>query len=621
MPEIYLNNILKEFIQDNEKKTCLIKGEWGIGKTFFWSKFLKNNTDFISKEIKSYSYVSLFGVKEISDIKDKIIYNAIGKDRLHLDPNNTYFKFFWKEIKKRSWSDRWKFIKNEYPLQRIWLSVKKLVYWFLHLPGLLKKVFGARPPKYFLIKNQLICFDDIERMGSGLSIKALMGLADELVSQRNCKIIFISNEGQLLDLNKKEFQNYREKVIDMEISYIPSVKENFRNIFANFDLESKWGDITFRRCIELKISNMRILKIIKNAVKDYVLEFEKEDLPDEIIKDFLLTLISLIKMYLDKFDEVYDTVKEKYFNKEIDFSEKIYRNTVLGKGTSAIDKKEKTSLTEEDEYDLFLKLTEQCDKNKKSIFDEEIIFYIKNGFVSEQFKKFTDEGKKQLKVLQASERAMFYRNKINSIWDVFYSSFKENESEIIDCIEDLLNDDDLYNFVTILDFNNLLRNKCFFYEVVGKAIDEADLRSHIKKYIQLNREQIMKTPADILDIQLMTDTEGRARLIYEIMMDEIGELERDEKTRRTSLEIVEPFYWRDAWTKRERDLLGSLTKEDYVELCEIDDFRLLRKIHTTRKIMKSYQDMENNVKILDGVLDEISKTTRLNKKRVEIIKQ
>jgi len=45
--------------------------------------------------------------------------------------------------------------------------------------------------EYGLVKNYIICFDDIERKGSTLSIKELMGLVDELSIQKNCKIILI----------------------------------------------------------------------------------------------------------------------------------------------------------------------------------------------------------------------------------------------------------------------------------------------------------------------------------------------------------------------------------------------------------------------------------------------
>lgn len=38
--------------------------------------------------------------------------------------------------------------------------------------------------EYSLINNYLVCFDDLERRGSGLSIKEVMGFIDELAQRK-----------------------------------------------------------------------------------------------------------------------------------------------------------------------------------------------------------------------------------------------------------------------------------------------------------------------------------------------------------------------------------------------------------------------------------------------------
>lgn len=42
----------------SDNKVLVIKGDWGVGKTFFWNKYYENNINNLSQ--LAYSYVSLF---------------------------------------------------------------------------------------------------------------------------------------------------------------------------------------------------------------------------------------------------------------------------------------------------------------------------------------------------------------------------------------------------------------------------------------------------------------------------------------------------------------------------------------------------------------------------------
>jgi Cdc6-like AAA superfamily ATPase len=54
---------------------CLVKGEWGVGKTYFIKKFIHENHASIAKQ--SYSYVSLFGVSSAGDLMHAIYLNTV----------------------------------------------------------------------------------------------------------------------------------------------------------------------------------------------------------------------------------------------------------------------------------------------------------------------------------------------------------------------------------------------------------------------------------------------------------------------------------------------------------------------------------------------------------------
>jgi hypothetical protein len=57
------------FLKSDTPEVLAIKGAWGVGKTYSWNKFLNkaNNRNEISLE--RYSYVSLFGVDSLEELR------------------------------------------------------------------------------------------------------------------------------------------------------------------------------------------------------------------------------------------------------------------------------------------------------------------------------------------------------------------------------------------------------------------------------------------------------------------------------------------------------------------------------------------------------------------------
>jgi predicted AAA+ superfamily ATPase len=49
---------LKYLLTRADPFICLIKGQWGVGKTYFVKKFIRDNRDSIAKA--NFAYVSLF---------------------------------------------------------------------------------------------------------------------------------------------------------------------------------------------------------------------------------------------------------------------------------------------------------------------------------------------------------------------------------------------------------------------------------------------------------------------------------------------------------------------------------------------------------------------------------
>ena len=124
-----------------------------------------------------------------------------------------------------------------------------------------------------LISSTLICIDDIERRGAGLSIREVLGLSSNLKELKNCKIALILND-EALGNEKGDFEKYFEKVIDVSFRFEPSPQESARIAFrGNDDL----GQQMMRFCVQLGISNIRLLKKIERAVRLVAPTLQKHD--------------------------------------------------------------------------------------------------------------------------------------------------------------------------------------------------------------------------------------------------------------------------------------------------------------------------------------------------------
>ena len=248
---------IDSFLED-ETSVLVLKGSWGVGKTYFWEHYVNEKKE--ANEIKNtaYSYVSLFGLNNLDDLKLRIFHN--GKAIKSEEVIKKEFEESVDEMSKLYRYAPWLYsLKNKVPF------IGSLTKFGKELPFINKvgSLIGAA--EYGLVKNYLICFDDLERKGDKLSIKEVMGLIDELSTRKKCKIVLIFNDKTLADNNqdRNDFDKYREKVVDVETEYKPSVEENLRHIFKGSEMF--YGQVlkTFKI---FGLSNIRIFKKTKWAL-------------------------------------------------------------------------------------------------------------------------------------------------------------------------------------------------------------------------------------------------------------------------------------------------------------------------------------------------------------------
>jgi hypothetical protein len=231
----------RRFATNTKAGVLCIKGKWGVGKTYAWNEFL-NGLDKGAVSFKRYAYVSLFGLNTMDQVRSAIVETAqtpdqIGKqidfDNLASEPRGTA---------DRAW--------------RRALSYSGLV------PSRRLKDIAAvfQAASFLAVHDYLVCIDDLERKGSGLQVKDVLGLISYLSEQRQCKVVLILNEDAFSDAEKQEFKRFFEKAIDSHVVFSPTPQEC---IDIALPAGNALNDALRPHCLALEISNIRVLKKIE----------------------------------------------------------------------------------------------------------------------------------------------------------------------------------------------------------------------------------------------------------------------------------------------------------------------------------------------------------------------
>ena len=272
---------LDEFLAHKQKKVLMLKGKWGVGKTFFWKKYIreKKTDELLEKKL---SYVSLFGVGNTEEVEQLVLCKTVyqGKPRKWLERRLTAIVVKLdraKGIPLVGWFARLvrqvaslvkRLLKRSGPVGGITLDWLKDVPKVGQFAGLVRRVASL------FVKDYLVCFDDIERRDKRLTLAALLGFVSVLKEENNCRIVLILNEQELSDVDKAALQKYREKVVDEEISYEPSVEDNVRLIYGSSPHVDFYIDLF--KLLDLK--NIRVMQQTQWAV-EYFAPFLEGILP------------------------------------------------------------------------------------------------------------------------------------------------------------------------------------------------------------------------------------------------------------------------------------------------------------------------------------------------------
>lgn len=250
------------FLQHDTKKAFLLKGRWGVGKTYFWKSYINERLCQTSPIRESkYAYVSLFGLDSIESVEQLIFAQTV-----IVKPNNE--------------------------LVRKGNSLRKITPWIEAIPGLDKIAGIINRLGVMFIKDTLVCFDDLERLGVGLPLAEVFGFMATLKEQNNCRIVILSNDDEISGDNRTAFVHYHEKVIDQTAPFSPPPNECAQIVFSGCEDINHLAQILVR----LPLSNIRIIRLAAWLMED-VTPLLNDRLPEtiRIVREHILMLTAFAR--------------------------------------------------------------------------------------------------------------------------------------------------------------------------------------------------------------------------------------------------------------------------------------------------------------------------------------
>lgn len=229
---------INRFLKGEEPEVLCLMGQWGAGKTFAWNQYLAKAKSGKTISLKRYSYVSLFGQNSLDDLKYSIFENTIGIDQVG------------KEV-DLSITDRIKTFATNW---RKGIGIADATPWLKDFAPLATRSF------FLTVRKQIVCIDDLERVGDELSTKDILGLISFLKDQRGCKVVLLLNDEALGKAASKIFTDQLEKVVDVEMRFEPTPSEAAS---IGIDKLTPFSGELAKLCIALQIVNIRVIRKIQ----------------------------------------------------------------------------------------------------------------------------------------------------------------------------------------------------------------------------------------------------------------------------------------------------------------------------------------------------------------------
>lgn len=556
---------------NSDDRVAVIKGPWGVGKTHFWNEYIWSKIDKREVGFIAYSYVSLFGKSSLPELRKSIFHGAtpLAKDAQIENSIDVQLQQANALVAKLPWLRK---AKSKFA----WLN--KVSKHAENLPFASKYSGLIENIEYSLVDNYLICIDDIERKDSALSMREIMGLVDELVTRKNSKVVLIFNDNSFeSSCDIHQYESYREKVVDIELTHNPTIDKNLQLVF---DVEDPAYNHVRNACIELDIRNVRVLKKTKKAIERFgsLIPYSCEG----IYKPFVEHTTILCWGY-------FSTEQDLDFDTLCALIEKSWVSSLL--------KRDQGQSPAEERYHAI------ASSLKLSPFsmDAHVIKLLRSGLLDQPAVE------KEVDRLQSDEKSREVSSALSAVWDLYSDSFSDNLDEFLERLRSIIERE--IEFVSVSDFSSAVS----MLEEFG-----CDVVDIIKKYVEVHGESLANSGfSNSLVFSRIKNAELKGRI--EAIQNKGKELTIDEIALKIAVQR--------GWSSEDIEYLCSLGPNDYKDWMKSNPNDLVTKVRSgllTFRNMQASHDQEKYTAITENVvsaLQDIAQENELNRRRVKFLYQ
>ena len=232
---------IERFLRSPSPEVLCISGRWGVGKTYSWQTFLREEEREGRLGVDRHAYVSLFGLNNLSELRSAIVENTVVAGRSS-QPDASSLHGMLREGER--------FARRSRPALEVAAG-------FFRMKDAGDALYRAA---FLTVRGQLVCFDDLERASKSLEMRDVLGLASMLREQRDCKVVLLLNKEQAEAKQAEELDRQLEKVVDTFLIFEPTSAEAAAIAIAGDDLVA----VALRdRLVELDVTNMRVMKKVE----------------------------------------------------------------------------------------------------------------------------------------------------------------------------------------------------------------------------------------------------------------------------------------------------------------------------------------------------------------------
>lgn len=249
--------------------STLVFGPWGTGKTYALNAV-------ISYRARKQTYlVSLFGKNSVTSILDDLSLQMLNKGEQTA-------------AEKRQDKKRWKAV-----ITSMASFARDHIAGLAASSGILQRqlIQDALKPE------SLVCFDDLERKSTGLSMIEFLGIVEWI--KEKCSVMVVGNTDSIAESNEKDvLQRYRERIFDREYYLHEPESDAMRTVYErgfNNTQEPVLPDVVIKEYARSGDKNLRTLRRIGLELADLSTSLQKAGESELVEKqDLIRTVVALM---------------------------------------------------------------------------------------------------------------------------------------------------------------------------------------------------------------------------------------------------------------------------------------------------------------------------------------